>query len=186
MLRGVVAEAGFAKYVVPALAEGGWQDISSPENTACDYVIRDAEGKIGIQVKLQRSTLKGGKIVTNGRRWGLAPNMYLVELQRSRTGAKPGDNPAEAETQKTRPYRYGEFDLLAVSLQPSTGKWSTFRYTVGNWLLPGPGLNEIATYQPVTMKENADWTDDINTAIGWFRSGVKKTIANEGAPRSAD
>lgn len=185
MLRGVVAEAGFAKYVVPTLAERGWRDVTPPENTACDYVLADAQGKIGIQVKLQRSTLKGGKIVTNGRKWGLAPDMYLVELQRSRTGVRPNDNSVDAELQKTRPYRFGEFDVLAVSLQPSTGQWSTFRYTVGDWLLAGTRPEEIATYQPVAMKENADWTDDIETAISWFRSGTRKTISNEGAPQSA-
>ena len=79
---------------------------------------------------------------------------------------------------KTRPYRFGEFDILAVSLQPSNGHWDSFLYTVGNWLLPGSGPNEIATYQPVAIKPNSDWTADFELAAKWFRSGVKKKIMN--------
>lgn len=54
----------------------------------------------------------------------------MTETQKTRT-----DNDGDGE--KTRPYRYGEFDVLAVSMQPSTGKWDRYMYTLGRWLLPG-------------------------------------------------
>ncbi len=175
MLRGVIADAAFAQFVVPALADKGWKDDTPEGNHSFDHLLRDSNGPITIQVKLQRSE-KGQPVITSGTRNGLAAGMYMVEPQRTR-GGKVKDK--EGKEQKTRPYRYGEFDVIAVSLQPSTGRWDTFRYSVGNWLLPGPGANEIATYQPVAMKPNDDWTDDFDTVASWFRSGVKKHISNK-------
>jgi hypothetical protein len=48
--------------------------------------------------------------------------MYAVEVQKTRSGEKKG--------QKTRPYRFGDFDILAVNLHPTTGDWKRFVYTV--------------------------------------------------------
>lgn len=185
MLRGVIADAAFAKYVIPSLCLTGWRDAMPPGNHAFDHKVEDDTGAVTIQVKLQRSTLADGPIITNGRKYRkTAAKMFLAELQRTRTGNRAADA-AEGETEKTRPYRYGEFDVLAVSLQPSSPnrEWSRFRYTVGNWLLPSEGPNEIATYQPVSMIENDDWTDDFNTVARWFRSGQKKRISNDSAVR---
>lgn len=102
--------------------------------------------------------------------------MYIVEPQKTRGGTKRGAN--GKENTKTRPYRYGDFDVLAVSLQPSKKDWTAFRYTVGSWLLPGKGPNEIGYHQPVSMIPNDDWTDDFSEVARWFRSNTKKTIAN--------
>lgn len=181
MLRGVIADAAFAKYVVPALAPR-WRDDMPPGNHAFDHKVADGVGAVTIQVKLQRSKLATGPIVTTGRSYGgLAPGMFMAELQRTRTGTR---EEGDGDATKTRPYRYGEFDILAVSLQPSTGDWSRFRYTVGNWLLPSATANEIATYQPVSRTANEDWTDDFDTAVDWLRSGVAKRINNAGGTPS--
>lgn len=174
MLRGVIADAAFAQFVVPALADLGWKDDTPEGNHSFDHVLKDAHGSVSVQVKLQRSE-KGHPVITPGTRFGLAAGMYMVEPQKTRSG-KTKD--ADGEEKKTRPYRYGEFDILAVSLQPSNGRWESFRYTVGNWLLPGAGQNEIATYQPVAMQPNDDWTDDFDVVARWFRSGVVKRINN--------
>lgn len=176
MFRGVIADAAFSQFVVPALAEQGWKDDTPEGNHSFDHRLRDAIGAVSIQVKLQRSE-KGKPLITSGTRFGLAAGMYMVEPQRTRSGR--GRDEAGGET-KTRPYRYGEFDILAVSLQPSIGRWDSFRYTVGTWLLPGAGPNEIATYQPVATKENDDWTDDFSIAAKWFRLGINKKISNSG------
>ena len=58
--------------------------------------------------------------------------MYVVETQKTREGTdrKTGE--------KTRPYRFGEFDILAVAMQPATGQWDRFFYTIADWLLPDP------------------------------------------------
>ena len=101
----------------------------------------------------------------------LPADMYVVETQRTRRGSnkKTGGS--------TRPYRFGEFDLLAVAMYPSTHEWNTFMYTVADWLLPGlADASEILKFQPVATTPDDDWTDSLHTAVGWLRSGVKKKL----------
>lgn len=138
MLRGVIADAAFAQFVVPMLGQRGWKDVTPIGNFSFDHLLQDDIGTISVQVKLQRSE-KGQPVVTTGTKYGLAAGMYMVEPQRTRGGTKRGANGNGEEDTKTRPYRYGEFDVIAVSLQPSTKDWKSFRYSVGNWLLPGKG-----------------------------------------------
>ncbi|GAB4358054.1 MAG: hypothetical protein Kow00114_10010 [Kiloniellaceae bacterium] len=104
-----------------------------------------------------------------GARYGFEGDVFITETQKTRTGN-------DGEGGRTRPYRYGEFDILAVSMQPSTGDWNRYMYTLGRWLVPGEGENEIATFQPVSMTPNDFWTDDFETAAKWFRveDGAKR------------
>lgn len=161
MLRGVIADAAFRTFVVPAMERFGWQDVTPEGNFAYDYMMQDVQGKVSVQVKLQRSE-RGSPVVKSGERFGFEGNVYMTETQKTRTG-----NDGE---EKTRPYRYGEFDVLAVSMQPSTGQWNRYMYTLGRWLLPGKGENEMATLQPVSMTPNNFWTDDFATVAAWFRA----------------
>jgi hypothetical protein len=177
MLRGVIADAAFATMVVPSLAKTGWRDVTPEGNYSFDHELADAIGNVTVQVKLQRSE-RGSPVITTGGRYGLAAGMFMVEPQKTRSGTRRGNGATTAIHEKTRPYRYGDFDVLAVSLQPSTGNWSSFRYTVGRWLLPGKGQNEIATYQPVAMTPNDDWTDVFDEVAEWVRSGVTKQVRN--------
>lgn len=162
MLRGVIADAAFRTFVVPAVAAQGWRDVTPEGNFAYDYMMEDSQGRVSVQVKLQRSE-RGTPVVRDGVRYGFEGEVFMTETQKTRTGNDGGG-------EKTRPYRYGEFDILAVSMQPSTGKWDHYRYTLGRWLLPGKGENEMATLQPVSMKPNGFWTDDFSTAAVWFRA----------------
>lgn len=177
MLRGVIADAAFATMVVPSLQLRGWSDVTPEGNFSFDHKLADALGSVTVQVKLQRSE-KGAPVVTTGSKYGLVPGMFMVEPQKTRSGRRRGNGDASESDNKTRPYRYGDFDILAVSLQPSCGDWSKFRYTVGDWLLPGAGQGEIATYQPVAMAPNDDWTDDFDEVASWLRSGTKKRVRN--------
>jgi len=69
--------------------------------------------------------------------------IYVVETQKTRGGVN-------ASGAQTRPYRFGEFDILAVSMHPSTRDWSMFHYTVANWLVPRENdSNQIEKLQPV-------------------------------------
>jgi hypothetical protein len=91
--------------------------------------------------------------------------MFVVETQKTRGGkdSNGGD---------TRPYRFGEFDILAVSLHPSTDNWAKFRYSLGRSLLADPSVpTRIFKYQAVPMQPNDLWTDDIEECIEWLRSG---------------
>jgi len=186
MLRGIIADAAFARYTIPSLRATGWRDVTPPGNFAYDHLVEDSEGQISIQVKLQRSENQEAVITVarkgKGRsksKWVFGPGMYTVETQRTRGGKKKQRGGAVGETPEhiqTRPYRYGDFDVLAVSLQPSGKPWSAFRYTVANWLLPGNDPTTLAVMQPVAMQPNADWTDDFNEVARWFRSNVAKRI----------
>jgi hypothetical protein len=77
----------------------------------------------------------------------------------------------------TRPYRFGDFDILAVNLHPATGSWERFAFTVGGWLLPrktDPNLIEI--FQPVPITPDEYWTDDLSRCIEWFQSGTQQRL----------
>ncbi len=130
-------------------------------NFAYDYMLDDGSGAVTVQVKLQRSE-RGAPVVKQGERFGFGKIVHIVETQKTRTGT---DN----EDKQTRPYRYGEFDILAVSMQPSTAKWDRYMYTLGRWLLPGRNVGEVATLQPVALSPNEFWTDEFKTVVKWFR-----------------
>lgn len=181
MLRGVIADAAFRTFVVPSVKPHGWRDVTPEGNFAYDYKMEDDQGPITVQVKLQRSA-RGAPVVNNGQRFGFEGDVFITETQKTRTGSDGGE--------KTRPYRYGEFDVLAVSMQPSTGKWDRYMYTPGRWLLIGKGPDEMATLQPVAMAPNDYWTDDFTTVAGWCRTddgGKRMTLVPKakaaGAPR---
>jgi hypothetical protein len=161
MLRGVVADAAFRTAVVPALELLGWRDVTPEGNFAYDYKLDGGRGAVTVQVKLQRSE-KGEPVVRDGQHYGYPGHVFTVETQKTRTGS-------DGDGQKTRPYRYGEFDILAVSMQPSTGKWDRFMYTLDRWLLVGKTDGEMATIQPVAMAPNEFWTDNFATAAAWLR-----------------
>jgi hypothetical protein len=161
MLRGVIADAAFRTFVVAALEARGWKDVTPEGNFAYDYSVDDGQGPITIQVKLQRSE-RGAPVVKAGKRYGFDGEVFMTETQKTRTGT-------DGKANQTRPYRYGEFDVLAVSMQPSTGTWDSYMYTLGRWLLPGKTTGEMATMQPVTEVDGEFWTHDFEIAAQWFR-----------------
>lgn len=105
-------------------------------------------------------------------------------MQKTRTGKKKrkGDSEGE-ETEEsvemidTRPYAFGDFDILAVSMWPSSRDWKDFRYTVGRWLIARPdNPSNIAVMQPVSPTNNDVWTNDFDTAVVWLRGNTEKSI----------
>jgi hypothetical protein len=158
-IRGIIAEAAFLVDVLQKLER--WKTVQIVGDAAYDFLIADDTGEVSIQVKMQRRE-KGVPLVRGDK--------FVVETQRTRTGK-------DAAGGATRPYRFGEFDILAVSLHPSTNEWSQFLYTVGTWLRPranDPHLLEV--FQPVSPHPTDDWTDELETCIEWFRSGIRRTI----------
>jgi hypothetical protein len=178
MFKGILAEAAFKVEVLDKLE--GWQEVTPPGTHAYDFAVRGGDRTVTIQTKLQRK--QGGKPFMYrlpGKR-GPDTAFFVVETQKSRKGTD------RTSGQSTRPYRFGEFDLLAVSMEPATGDWSQFRFTVGRWLIPRPEDTAlIAIYQPVSLEPNEDWTDSLVTAIGWLQSGERKTISIERAAEGA-
>ena len=92
---------------------------------------------------------------------------------------KDAVNPRSAPTapEKSRPYQFGDFDIIAVNMQPSTSDWARFMYTVGSWLMPRTGDKKlIEIMQPVNGNRSDVWTDNIKECIGWLLSGEKKVV----------
>jgi hypothetical protein len=166
-IRGILAEWAFETHVVKALA--GWSNLAVSGDLPYDYRLEDATGPVRVQVKLQR--MKEGRPMTarEGNR-RLSPDRHAVETHRTRRGK-------DAKGEDTRPYRFGEFDVLAVATEPTTRRWDSFLYTVADWLVPRPeNLGQMLDIQPVAIVPDEDWTDHFETCVAWLRSGVKKTI----------
>jgi hypothetical protein len=168
-IRGVIAQAAFEVNIANKLA--GFQVIPIIGDPSYDCLLQDAIGTIRIQVKMQR--LKDHKPMMAKEAYRYLPaDKYVVETQRTRGGKDP------ATGKDTRPYKFGEFDILAVSFHPSTKDWNTFLYTVERWLISSPDAPEcLLKFQPVPVHPNADWTDDLQTCITWLRSATNKTIS---------
>lgn len=165
-VRGVIAEAVFERSVVSPLIKNGWRNETPVGDHPFDFLLLDQAGPVKIQVKMQRLEKRVPKL------WSRSSQVYVAETQRTRSGK---DNAGAS----TRPYRFGEFDVLAICMHPSGGDWTKFRYTVADWLLPRQKKKEkhlIQVFQPVPNAPNADWFDDFETVVQAFRSGVKKTI----------
>jgi hypothetical protein len=163
-IRGVIAEAAFDQYVVQHLRDRDWKSETPAGDHPFDFLLVDTVGPVKVQVKMQRLEKKVPKL------WTPTSPFFVVETQKTRSGT---DNSGKS----TRPYRFGEFDVLAVSMHPSCNDWSRFRFTVASWLWARPEDERlIRVYQPVSDTANADWCDDLQTAVAWFREQIKKTI----------
>jgi hypothetical protein len=168
-LRGLIAEAAFVTEIIGKLSR--WKDITPPLNLPYDYMLEDEIGKVRVQIKLQRQEKHIPKLAKSVRDFRACPDgFFIVETQKTRAGKNTAG-------EDTRPYRYGEFDILGVCLHPSTNEWNEFVFTVAEWLIPDPkNSRNILKLQPVSPIENEDWTRDFDTSVEWFRSGRKKTI----------
>jgi len=178
-VRGIIAESVFVTDVVGPLIQRGWRDETIEGEYPYDVLLDDGHGRVRVQVKMQRLS-KGAPTTRKDY-----PGLYVVETQRTRTGKRrtPGEGTGGETDENTRPYRVGDFDILAVSMHPSTRSWSDFRYTVAAWLLPRPDdARLLRVFQPVAPHPNDDWTDDFLEAIGWLRSHQRKTIRSRADP----
>jgi hypothetical protein len=170
-VRGVIAEAIFETQAITLLQ--GWNAKAFTGDLPYDFLLENQSEppkQISIQVKLQRMKDHRPMLAREGNK--LFPSdMYTVEVQKTRGGIDPATN------EDTRPYRFGEFDILAVNMQPSTQDWKQFKFTVSDWLVARPeNLNLIAKFQPVPQEPNEFWTDNLQTCIGWFLAGEKKRL----------
>ncbi len=174
-IRGIIAEAAFAVYVLGGL--DGWIDRTEPGDHSYDFLISDDRGDVRVQVKMQRLKTQRPMMANQGYKF-LPSDMYVVETQRTRGGIDPKTG------SDTRPYKFNEFDILAVSLHPSTKDWSHFLYTVVNWLIPREDIPAcLLKFQPVSVTPSEYWTDDLLTCINWYRSGEKKALQALIAPQ---
>ena len=151
-IRGIIGEATFVREIIPSLA--GWEDVTPLGDLPYDAALKDGISTVKVQVKMQRR-VKGAAWLRNGA--------AVVEVQRTRGGTRDGED--------TRPYRFGEFDLLALCMEPSHGRWNSFHYIPERWLNPRPGNAAlIEIMQPVALEPDAIWTNDFNGAVRRLRS----------------
>jgi hypothetical protein len=186
-VRGIIAEAVFVNEVIPTVSQSGWKQVEIDGDHPYDALLRKGELLARIQVKLQRLETGAPKLYYPRH----YPNgtLFVVEVQKTRSGEraaqqitlKPVRATKTARTKvQTRPYSFGDFDILAVNMHPSSGNWKSFRYTVASWLLPRPANKAlIEIFQPVAAIPNAAWTDDLSTCLGWFEDRERRIILTE-------
>lgn len=176
-VRGIIAEAVFESDVVPILRTHGWQAVAIVGDQPYDVVLKRHDISARIQIKLQRRE-KGVPKLYYPTKYSENP-LYVVEVQKTRSGTKKskvvlqGTSTEISTTNslavKTRPYRFGEFDILAVNMHPSSGDWKSFRYTLSSRLLPrSEDQSLIEIFQPVAAQPNKIWTDDASTVLSWL------------------
>ncbi|MGH7663995.1 MAG: hypothetical protein ACRENI_06830 [Gemmatimonadaceae bacterium] len=184
MIRGVIAEAAFAVEIIPTLG-AAWKEKPIGRDQPYDFLLTDNPtsqnnathrqvGDIRVQVKMQRSMkqqpLLASEVWKTKVHW--PSTHYVVEMQRTRKGERGGLS--------TRPYRFGELDILAVSLGPARRRWGAFMYTLERWLLPDPARpGQILTFQPVAPESNEFWTSDFLRCVEWLRDGEQKVIEGD-------
>ena len=164
----MIAEAAFEINVVKNLSD--WRDVTPEGDSPYDFLLEDAIGQVKVQVKMQRLKAHRPMMANEGYAY-LPADMYVVETQRTRGGK-------DATTQQdTRPYRFREFDVLAVSMHPSTNNWEDFMFTVADWLVARPeNSNLLLKFQPVARTPNNVWTDSFETCVAWLRSSEMRKI----------
>lgn len=187
-VRGIIAEAVFENAVLPSIKTSGWEPVVIVGNTSYDMHLQRGDSSARIQIKLQRLE-KGAPKLYYPKHYE-AGSLYVVEVQKTRSGEKttkqhlPG---AEATAQatdrvtvQTRPYRFGDFDILAVNMHPSSGDWKNFRYTVASWLLSrAQDKSLIEIFQPVASVPNQIWADDLAVCLDWFVAGENRSVLTD-------
>jgi hypothetical protein len=175
-VRGIIAEAVFDTKIIPSIhhASGWVKSEIAQEDLAYDALLHRDGIQARIQVKLQRLE-KGKPKYFHTKIFG--EKFYVVEVQKTRSGTKTEKGKDKVKKVKTRPYRFGEFDILAVNMHPSTGNWQEFRYTLSDWLFARKADKSlIEVMQPISETSNDDWTTDLNLCLDWFLLGKKKKI----------
>jgi len=155
-IRGIIGEACFVTNVIPTLRN--WESLEVIGDLPHDACLRDQTSEIRIQVKMQRKA-KQVPLIRDGQ--------AVVEVQRTRGGTRDGE--------ETRPYKFGEFDMLAVCMEPSTGDWNRFYFIPQRWLIPRQGKAAlIEIMQPVSLDSDSVWTSDFDEAVRRLRADLPR------------
>lgn len=162
-VRGIIAELCFSHYIIePFTNEFEWKSIPLVGDLAYDSLLEHYSGKkIKIQIKNQR-VAKGIPLLATAqakKKFLEYPGWWIAECQKTRNGT---DESGSA----TRPYRFGEFDILAVCLHPSTNDWSKFMFIDSSKLFPrATDKHLIDIMQPVAPTTQGNWFDSLKDCI---------------------
>jgi hypothetical protein len=152
-IRGIIAESTFNSLIVKDSKR--WKDIPAGAQNPYDFILEDNAGQVRIQIKLQRKVENLPWIRTDG--------CAVVETYRTRSGkTKDGES--------SRPYRYGEFDLLGVCMEPSHGTWESFLYIPQKYLKSDKdNIKFLHKLQSVPLIPKDNWTTSLDEAVELFR-----------------
>ncbi len=136
-VRGIIAEAVFVGDVLPTLAASGWHGAEIAGDLSYDAIVQKGSLSARIQIKLQRSE-KGVPKLYYPKHYE-KDTLFVVEVQKTRSGERTATvqerheetAAATALIIKTRPYRFGDFDILAVSMHPSVRRLEEFSLHFG-------------------------------------------------------
>lgn len=162
-VRGIVAELCFSHYIIePFLNQPGWSGVTLTESLSYDSLVQHEHGrKIRIQVKNQRVEKGIPLLATKQAKKKFAgyAGWWIAECQRTRNGT-------DTDGKKTRPYKFDEFDILAVCLHPSTNDWSKFMFIDARNLIPRATDNAlIDIMQPVAPTRQGHWYESLKDCI---------------------
>jgi hypothetical protein len=160
--RGMLAEAAFKLFVLDTSPD--LKSLPVSENAPYDFLIDDGRGPIRIQVKLQRRHGQRAMIGSDAPNYmGYDPEMFIVETWKTRSG--------------DRYYPFGDFDIVAVCMHPSTGDWSSFMIVPAACLIPNEkDPTKLMHLQPVPPSPDDCWVTDLKSSISKFRSGTQLVI----------
>lgn len=134
-LRGIIAEHQLKNLVLDKLPAPWF--IMPVTDTGVDFALCDGHGGHYVTLQCKMQTQRAGSPRCD--KWGRP----MVETQKTRMRG--------IGKSKTRLYCYNDFDILAVSLWPSTGDWERFIYAAATDLTPArrrPG--SLAAWQTIT------------------------------------
>ncbi len=163
-VRGIIAELCFKNFVLQPLVEMGWENQVLVGDLPYDALLVKHTKYVKIQVKNQR--LSKGKPLKaqeqSARKFSGFQDWWIAECQKTRTGTS-------VDGLATRPYRFDEFDVLAVCLHPSTNDWKRFMFTPSkNLFKRKDDANLIEIMQPVPPVTQGHWTDSLEECISWL------------------
>jgi hypothetical protein len=157
-VRGVLAEAIFRTVVVPQTLPS-WRSEPVHNDEAYDLLLSHRSpglGRVRVQVKSQRKERQVPKIY---RQQVGPPPVYVVETQRTRNGTHPDGT-------SSRPYRFHDFDILAVCLHASSGRWEDFIYCAAPDLLPRrTDETLLEVLQPIYFDRPGIWSRDFEMLV---------------------
>jgi hypothetical protein len=175
-IRGIVAEASFVIEVLPKIVTWDNRTAMIPVgNYSFDALVERPGVQVRIQVKMQRQKNHRPMTANEGYR-DLPSDCWVVEVQRTRGGEDPtGEN--------TRPYRFGEFDLLAVSMECSSRDWKSFMYAPANRLQADPKDSRcIRKFQAVPKAPIGFWTDNLQHCLDTHFPATDGSTRSETSP----
>lgn len=151
-LRGLISEY----YLRQRLIKNGFVLLPTEQNDPFDFKIEKNNKIFTIQLKLQRQSA-GQPIFTQDISKKLPAGFYVSEIQRCRNGF-------DRKGFSTRPYKFTDFDILAVCLEPVTKDWHDFTFCLTSNLLADPKHpSNIFKYQAIEL--NQCWNREIEECI---------------------